>query len=122
MASSRRFTRQDIHNFSFGSTYCLENPRCNEEFQEFLKNTRRTSYIPTLKLFSKASNSKEYKEDEFSDLIDEIDDFNLRELQKQHSDEQKLNNIKLQCSSIIDKNVYKLFIPFLKDEKMKTKH
>ncbi|KAK9883067.1 hypothetical protein WA026_001272 [Henosepilachna vigintioctopunctata] len=122
MSSARRFTRQDLHNFSFGSSYCLENPRCSEEFEEFLKNTKRTSYIPTLKLFNKACHSRNYNEEEFSDLFDQIDDFNTHELSRHNSDQQKLDCIKIQCSDIFDKGVYKLFIPFLKDEKMKTKH
>lgn len=115
MEPRRDFTQHDIHKFSLGSFYCLVNPRCNEEFQNFLKNTRRTSHMPTLYLFNKARTSNEYKEEEFNDLLDRVDEFNSYELHQQHTDEQKLKNIVFQCSTILDKTVYNPFITFLKN-------
>lgn len=117
METRKRFTVQDIHKFSLGSFYCLINPHCNDEFQAFLKNTRRTSHMPTLQLFNKARTSNVFKKEEFSDLLDEVDEFNVHELNQQSTDEQKLKNITLQCSSILDKSVYNPFVTFLNSKR-----
>lgn len=102
--ASKKFTVQEIERFNDRISNVLDNSDCRKVFEEFLLTQKNPTLIKTFKLWMKADeNSQNSFKDDFFDIIEEIDDFNMSPLLSVSECDQKFAFVKQECSRILEK-------------------
>uniref|UniRef100_V5I7X5 Uncharacterized protein n=1 Tax=Anoplophora glabripennis TaxID=217634 RepID=V5I7X5_ANOGL len=107
-----RFTPQQIERFNDRIKNCLEDAQCRGVFEHYLRISRKPVLYNALKLWVAANSTDSFDEDQFLDLIDEVDGFNENPLLSLSECEHKLAYIKMETCRILDK-IHRLFIEYL---------
>ncbi|CAH1100956.1 unnamed protein product [Psylliodes chrysocephalus] len=114
--AAMRFTDQDIDRFNDKISNVLQNTRCKQIYNNYLKK-----YSPpncnAFKLWEQAHSTKEYNEDLLLDMIEDVDGFNDNPLLTLAEPEHKLIYIKQECCRILEKSRSN-FIQFLRTHHM----
>lgn len=105
------FTQQEIERLNDRISNVLENSRCRDVFQRFLRSQHNPALMNALNLWLK-SNESSFNEEECFDLIEEIDDFNANPFYSINEELQKIAYIKQECARILEK-IRPQFIMFL---------
>ncbi|KAJ8923119.1 hypothetical protein NQ315_001672 [Exocentrus adspersus] len=98
-----KFTQQQIERFNDRIRNCLEDAQCRRLLEHYLKISRKPVLSNALKLWVAANSTDSFDEDEFLDLIDEVDGFNENPLLTLSECEHKLSYVKMESCRILEK-------------------
>ncbi|KAJ8936370.1 hypothetical protein NQ314_012389 [Rhamnusium bicolor] len=107
-----KFTHQQIERFNDRIKNCLEDAQCRHILEHYLKISRKPVLHNALKLWMAANSTTSFNDDEFFDLIDNVDGFNENPLLSISECEHKLSYVKLECCRILEK-IRPYFIQYL---------
>uniref|UniRef100_A0A6P7GVB5 Uncharacterized protein LOC114343343 n=1 Tax=Diabrotica virgifera virgifera TaxID=50390 RepID=A0A6P7GVB5_DIAVI len=96
------FNTQDIDRFNDRIQNVLQNPPCRGIYRNYLFQYKRM-YLDAFKLWLEANDTKEYNEDKFLDLIEDVDEFNMNPLYSLQEHDHKIDYIKQECCRILEK-------------------